>query len=298
MTGQETAVDCVWQVTFNLPDRAAVEVFEEALEGLVNGLSSFKNVSAPGWKVTAYAAGEPDRLNIQGRLRVAAGIANVALPDIGISPVEQRDWVAELEHTLPPIHVGPYYVFGSHVRDVPPDGAIAIQVDAGQAFGTGNHETTLGCLQAIESVCVDRGPSNPLDLGTGSGILAIAVAKRFGVRVTASDNDPIAIDVARENAGLNGVGEKVDFYVADGLDMAELIVKAPYDLIVANIVANPLIALSSDIAGALTRSGYLILSGILLGQADDVTEAYRENGLRLEDRIEAGDWVTLTLGHT
>ena len=298
MTGQETAVDCVWQVTFDLPDRAAVEVFEEALQELVNGLSSFENVVAPGWQVTGYAAEEPDRLDILARFRAAAAIANVALPDIGISPVEQRDWVAELEHTLPPIHVGPYYVFGSHVRDVPPDGAIAIRVDAGLAFGTGNHETTCSCLQAIESVCADREPSNPLDLGTGSGILAIAVAKRFGVRVTASDNDPIAIDVARENAGLNGVREKVDFHVADGLDMAELMAKAPYDLIVANIVANPLIALSSDITGALTGSGHLILSGILLGQVDDVTEAYRENGLRLKDRIEAGEWVTLTLGHT
>ena len=121
MTGQETAVDCVWQVTFNLPDRAAVKVFEEALEELVNGLSSFENVVASGWQITGYAAGEPDRLEILARLRVAAAIANVALPDIEISPVEKRDWVAELEHTLPPIHVGPYYVFGSHVRDLPPD---------------------------------------------------------------------------------------------------------------------------------------------------------------------------------
>ncbi|MGB0630282.1 MAG: 50S ribosomal protein L11 methyltransferase [Alphaproteobacteria bacterium] len=296
MTGDGSATGDIWQIDIDLPDNFAVAPVEAALEDIATGLSSFEIIGTPGWRITAYTAGEPDRADVLARLAVAAAAADIAMPDIDVSRVTEKDWVAEVERALAPIHVGPYYVFGSHVTDPPPDGSIAIRIDAGQAFGTGNHETTRGCLQAIETLCAERAPSNPLDVGTGSGILAIALAKRLGGRVTASDNDPIAVDVATENAGLNGVGDLICFHRAEGLDLPALQAGAPYDLVVANIVANPLIGLSADIAGALAEDGRVVLSGILLDQAEDVAAAYVANGLTLIERIEIGDWATLTLG--
>ena len=286
----------IWQISFELADRTGVEAFEAVLEDVVTGVSSFEIVGTPGWRITVYTAGEPDHADILARLGTAAATSNVAMPDIDVSPVEAREWVAEAERALAPIEVGPFYVYGSHVTDAPPNGAIPIRIDAGQAFGTGNHETTKGCLQAIEAICQRQEPANPLDVGTGSGILAIALAKRLDIRVTASDNDAIAVDVASENAELNGVGGLVDFHLADGLDLAAIQAKAPYDLIVANIVANPLIAMSDAIGSALADSGQVVLSGILLDQSEDVVAAYQASGLGLLSRDEIGDWVTLTLG--
>lgn len=286
----------IWQISFELADRTSVEAFEAVLEDVVTGVSSFEIVGTPGWRITGYTAGEPDHADILARLGTAAATSNVAMPDIDVSPVEAREWVAEAERALAPIEVGPFYVYGSHVTDAPPNGAIPIRIDAGQAFGTGNHETTKGCLQAIEAICQRQEPAKPLDVGTGSGILAIALAKRLDIRVTASDNDAIAVDVASENAELNGVGGLVDFYLADGLGLAAIQAKAPYDLIVANIVANPLIAMSDAIGSALADSGQVVLSGILLDQWEDVVAAYQASGLGLLSRDEIGDWVTLTLG--
>ncbi|CAN0498250.1 unnamed protein product, partial [Discosporangium mesarthrocarpum] len=173
--------------------------------------------------------------------------------------------------------------------------SVAIQIDAGLAFGTGNHETTQGCLMALEAVMADRPPASTIDIGTGSGILAIAVAKRFDVDVLASDIDPIAIDVARENAVINGVEARIRFVVSDGLEAPEIASLAPYDLILANIVANPLIALAPGISGIAAIGGHVILSGILLEQADGVTAAYAEGGLLLKDRFDLGNWSTLVL---
>lgn len=286
----------IWQISFELADRTSVEAFEAVLEDVVTGVSSFEIVGTPGWRITVYTAGEPDHADILARLGTAAATSNVAMPDIDVSPVEAREWVAEAERALAPIEVGPFYVYGSHVTDAPPNGAIPIRIDAGQAFGTGNHETTKGCLRAIEAICQRQEPAKPLDVGTGSGILAIALAKRLDIRVTASDNDAIAVDVASENAELNGVGGLVDFYLADGLGLAAIQAKAPYDLIVANIVANPLIAMSDAIGSALADSGQVVLSGILLDQWEDVVAAYQASGLGLLSRDEIGDWVTLTLG--
>ena len=134
-----------------------------------------------------------------------------------------------------------------------------------------------------------------LDIGTGSGILAIAIAKRFNVDVMASDIDPIAIDVARENAGINGVEDRIDLVVSEGLDSDVIMASAPYDLVLANIVANPLVALAPGISGIVADGGHVILSGILLEQADSVAAAYAGNGLILKDRIDLGNWSTLIL---
>ena len=295
MTGSGSPDGELWLISFDLPDRAGVSIFEDALEDIVTGLSSFEIIGTPGWRITGLTMGEPDRNEVLTRLGGAANRAETDVPDVEILAVEERDWVAEAEKALAPIHVEPFYVYGSHVTDQPPDGAIAIRIDAGQAFGTGNHETTRGCLQAIEMICAEQAPSAPLDIGTGSGILAIALARRTDAHVTASDNDPIAVDVAAENAAVNGVGNRISFHVVEGLDLPAIRASTPYDLIVANILANPLISLSADIAGAGAAFGRVILSGILGSQEDEVITAYQVEGLNLIKRIEIGEWTTLVL---
>lgn len=285
----------IWEVVIELPTGEHRAAFEASIEEYVTGYAIFEVEGTPRWRLTGYVDGAPDQAAITASVSAAADGAGLKTPEIGFAPVAQKDWVAEVEKTLTPIHVPPYYVFGSHIRDTPPANAIAIQIDAGLAFGTGNHETTQGCLQAIEAVYDGRSPSSPIDIGTGSGILAIAVAKRFGIDVMASDIDPIAIDVARENAAINGVGDRLRFAVSDGLDSAEITEAAPYDLVLANIVANPLIALAPDIAAISAPGGYVILSGILREQADNVIAVYSDAGLSLGDRIDLGNWTTLIL---
>lgn len=285
----------IWEIVFELPTGDHRAAFEASIEEYVTGYAVFEVEGTPRWRLTGYTDGAPDQAAIAASVSAAATEQGATTPDIRYAPLVQKDWVAEAEKTLTPIHVPPYYVFGSHIRDTPPPDAIAIQIDAGLAFGTGNHATTQGCLQALEAVYAGRSPTSPIDIGTGSGILAIAVTKRFDIDVIASDIDPIAIDVARENAAINGVEERIGFTVSDGLESPEITEPAPYDLILANIVANPLIALAPGIAAISAPGGHVILSGILREQAEDVAAAYRAVGLSLDDRIELGDWTTLIL---
>tara|TARA_R110002110_G_scaffold74388_9_gene196723 strand:- start:5245 stop:6129 length:885 start_codon:yes stop_codon:yes gene_type:complete len=285
----------IWEIGIELPTGDHRAAFEEVIESFVTGHAIFEVEGTPRWRLTGYTDGPPDENAVKASVAAAAAAAGIACPDVRFAGVIEKDWVAEVEKTLTPIHVPPYYVFGSHIRDTPPPNSIAIQIDAGLAFGTGNHETTQGCLQALESVLADQPPKSPIDIGTGSGILAIAVAKRFGVDVMASDIDPIAIDVARENAAINGVADRIAFAVSDGLDNAEIAASAPYDLILANIVANPLIALAPGISAIAAMGGYVILSGILREQAASVIAAYRERGMSLKERIDLGNWSTLVL---
>lgn len=285
----------IWEIVIELPTGEHRAAFETSIEEFATGHAVFEIEGTPRWRLTGYTDGVPDQVAITARVSATAAEAGVNTPDIGFAPVVQKDWVAEVEKTLTPIHVPPYYVFGSHIRETPPPQSIAIQIDAGLAFGTGNHETTQGCLMALEAVLADRPPKSPIDIGTGSGILAIAVAKRFDVDVLASDIDPIAIDVARENAAINSVEDRIRFAVSDGLEDANIVSSAPYDLVLANIVANPLIALAPGISDIAAIGGHVILSGILLEQADSVRAAYAEGGLSLKDRIDLGNWTTLIL---
>jgi ribosomal protein L11 methyltransferase len=284
-----------WEIVIELPTGDRRELFETAIEDYVAGHALFEIENTPRWRLTGYTDSPPDTVAIEARVALAAAAAGIDTPQVRIGPVVEKDWVAESERSLPALHVGPYFVYGSHIREPAPADAIAIKIDAGLAFGTGNHETTQGCLQALERLFAEKMPENPIDIGTGSGILAIALAKRCRAPVTASDIDPIAIDVARENAEINGVGDRISFCVTDGVEGEDIDGGAPYDLIVANIVANPLIALAGGIVGLLSVDGCVILSGILNEQAAAVTAAYTAEDLSFKDSIELGNWTTLIL---
>jgi ribosomal protein L11 methyltransferase len=209
--------------------------------------------------------------------------------------MEDVDWNAISLRGLHPVRAGRFLVHGSHDRHVAKPGRIAIEVDAAQAFGTGHHATTAGCLIALEEVLKRRRPVNALDMGTGSGLLAIAIAKATRRPVLGTDIDPVAVKIAAQNAALNHVAPLTRMITADGTRHQEIRWGAPYDLIVANILAGPLMRLAPDIARILAPGGQLILSGLLTGQRERVVAAYGLQGIVLQRAKPFEEWSVLTL---
>ena len=251
------------------------------------------------WRLDAYFAAPPTRemLDVLRSLVPSAADAEPA-----VEQVEDEDWVTLSQQGLEPIRAGRFFVHTPLHRESVPDDAIALEIDAGRAFGTGQHETTSGCLVALSDLKA-RGANfaNLLDLGTGTGLLAFAALKLWpAARAAASDIDPVSIEVAEENAEINcvRVGRargQVELAVAAGMEHPRLKARAPYDLIIANILAGPLIELAPSVAAALAPGGRLLLAGLLNHQAEPVAAAYRRHGLMLSRRIDRGDWPTLVM---
>ena len=251
------------------------------------------------WQLEAYFDGKPNSAAlaaVQALVPSSAGVKAVA------HKIRDMDWVTLSQAGIEPVHAGRFYVHTATNKGDVPAGATAFRIDAGLAFGTGTHETTTGCLQMLDGLkrkgLVVR---NLLDLGTGTGLLAFAAMHLWPrAFATASDIDPKSIDVTAENAGINGVAlgggqGELALTVAAGMQNPLLIGGAPYDLIIANILAGPLIELAPSIAMALAEGGTLILAGLLEGQAETVARAYRREGLRLAGRIDNGHWPALRL---
>ncbi|MEO0619782.1 MAG: 50S ribosomal protein L11 methyltransferase [Pseudomonadota bacterium] len=270
----------------------------DALSPHADALSWFEDADAPGlWRVIAYAEAAASAnafRQVVADVPGAAALASMAsweqLPD--------TDWVAESQARLAPVHAGGFVVHGSHDRDAVADHGEPIEIEAGAAFGTAHHGTTTGCLEAITAVAqAHPDKARILDLGTGSGILAIAARRRFpGARIVASDIDPVAVFVAAENARLNGA-EAIAFVEADGVNKEPIRAPAPYDLVIANILAGPLIAMSGDVVRVLEggERAHVILSGLLDEQADDVLATYIAEGLACSSKIQRDGWTTLIL---
>lgn len=204
------------------------------------------------------------------------------------------NWVARSLEGLKPVLAGGFYVYGSH-EDAPPPGVTGIKIDAAQAFGTGHHETTTGCLEAIDRVLKRRRYSSMIDVGTGTGVLAIALAKRTHLPVLATDIDPIAVDTTVANARDNGVARNIIAIEATGLDHRQIVAGSPYDLVVANILAGPLVALAPAVRKVTQVGATIILSGILNTQANRVISAYGLQHIVLKQKIEKKEWTTLVL---
>lgn len=246
------------------------------------------------WRVDIFAGPNvpPDELEADVRRGMGEDIAGL---DVVSEQIEDADWVAQSLAGLDPVEAGRFLVHGSHDRDKVPADSIGIQVEAALAFGTGHHGTTRGCLLAFEQLLQERRPQRILDLGTGTGVLAIAAAKALRQEILASDIDPVSVGIARENAALNDVAGLVRVVEADGLDDPAIAGDAPYDLVFANILAGPLIALAPDIARVVAPGGTVILSGLLAEQEAMVTDAYRAQGLTVVERTPLDAWMTLTL---
>lgn len=209
------------------------------------------------------------------------------LPDI--------DWVSHSLEGLQPVRAGRFLVHGSHDRDQIRANDLSIEIDAGRAFGTGHHGTTAGCLEMIERVTRRVPCQNALDLGTGSGVLALGIAMLTRARVLATDIDPVAIDVARDNVRINRCGNRVRLQTAAGFHSDVFIKSGPFDLIVANILARPLMGMAPAITRNLTADGQLILSGILAQQRMKVLAAFNTQRLYHKETLWRNGWVTLLL---
>ena len=245
------------------------------------------NEAAPGrWHVIVYFANAPDK---------ARRAALARFGRFTIAELPETDWVAKSLEGLKPVRAGRFLIHGAHDRDRVKPNDIAIEIEAGQAFGTGHHGTTIGCLIAIEREAKTRPILNALDIGTGSGVLAIALARQAKARVLASDIDPVATRVANENVRLNGVAALVHTITATGLAGRAFRDRAPYDLVVANILAGPLAALAPAIRRHVAPGGTVILSGLLPEQRARIVAAYRSTGLVLVRSMIVDGWLTLVL---
>jgi ribosomal protein L11 methyltransferase len=282
------------QVSTSLPQAEACALVDaaSARDNFVLTASAHEDAGSGAWVFEATCAGEPDLAALAALARQTLGFAVT----FAVKPLDPAiNWVAKSLEGLAPVTAGGFYVYGSHEAAAPPAGLTAIRIDAAEAFGTGHHETTTGCLEAMEVVLKRRRPRRPLDVGTGTGVLAIALARRLRMPVIASDIDAVAVRTTADNAHNNGVGALIVPVAAAGLESPVIRGSGPYDLIVANILAGPLVHLAPAIGRAAKSGGTVILSGILNAQAARVIAAYRAAGLVLERKLVRGEWTTLLL---
>ena len=277
------------QITARGP-RAACEAAFDALDVEAGGgaCSMIEEDEAAGiWRIDAFPAYDDDARQAEALLMAASGlvVTRVRLAD--------ADWIALSLSGLPPVIAGRFFVYGAHDEGRVPVNAIALRIEAGAAFGTGHHGTTVGCLLAFDALLKARRFNRVLDVGTGTGVLAIATARSGSRRVVGTDIDPDAVRIAAENAALNAAGGR--FVRADGLAERAVRAVAPYDLVFANILARPLIGMAQDIRRALRPGGLVILSGLLRSQARAVRAAYLARGFRAVRRLDIDAWTTLVL---
>jgi ribosomal protein L11 methyltransferase len=203
------------------------------------------------------------------------------------------DWLAMALSGLPPVRAGRFFIYGMHDRGRTPPNAVNLRIEAGAAFGTGHHGTTVGCLMAYDRLLKARGYARVLDVGAGTGVLAIAAARTGSKTAVGTDIDAVSVRISRENAVVNGTSAK--FVHASGLGHRLVAAQAPYDLVFANILARPLVSLAQDIKGALKPGGTAILSGLLRTQERYVRAAYLARGFRLAFAIRRDAWCALVL---
>jgi ribosomal protein L11 methyltransferase len=277
------------------PEQTAKHVVDLLTESFFEGQAAIAAFERPDgrWDVTVHFAEPPDQDSIRELVGLAAGgeVAKAATFDT----VEAKDWVKATLEELVPVRAGRFIVHGHHDRARVPANKLGIEIEAALAFGTGHHGTTRGCLLLLDHVLKAYSPRRVLDLGTGTGVLAIAAAKALHGHVLASDIDPLSVRVARENARLNGTGDLVETIQAIGFSAPQFASRGPFDLVLANILANPLRQMATAMATHLAPSGSVILSGLLPPQAQGVIAAYRARGLLLQRHLQIEGWSSLLM---
>ncbi len=277
-----------------IPGEDAAYLLADDLEALVpepTGVGVFEIEDGSGmWEVGAYFTEAPD----QAALSVLAALRGAKL--FAVSDIPEQDWVSKVQRELAPVAAGRFFVYGAHDADKVPEDAIALLIEAQMAFGTGHHGTTLGCLRAFDALLTDGFEGKKVaDIGCGTAVLAMAAAHVLPGQVLASDIDPVAVDVAQANVAANGLDGRVNCVVAAGFDTPALSDASPFDLIFANILKGPLVGLAPEMAAHTAPGGYVILSGILNEQADEVVGVYQQNGFNLVQSDSIVDWTTLVM---
>ncbi|MBU2956942.1 50S ribosomal protein L11 methyltransferase [Paracoccus sp. 1_MG-2023] len=275
--------------------REAAEALAEACEELTpepvgTGVFEIEDGS-DRWEVGVYFTETPDEISLA--LLAAAHGANPFV----VSELPEVDWVAHVRRELSPVSAGRFYVHGSHDAENVPEGVEALCIEAAMAFGTGHHNTTKGCLEAIDRLASEGYEARRIaDIGCGTAVLAMGAARIWPVTVLASDIDPVAVDTAAANVIANGLDGRVVCVEAAGFDHPTLHEAAPYDLVLANILKQPLIDLAPDMARHVVEGGRIVMSGILTTQAEDVIAAYEAQGFALIRRDDLVEWSTLVMG--
>lgn len=243
--------------------------------------------------VEAVTDAPPNRGQIEMAVAIAAAAMGVARPEVVVREIPDIDWQAKVLESLPAIEVGRFRVRGRHVTEPARPGMFDLEIEAGAAFGSGEHETTRACLEALGHVLKRSRPRRVLDLGCGTGVLGLAAAKAAKADVLLTDIDPRAVEVAHAAARRNGA--LLPARVADGWQAPAIQARAPYDLVLANILARPLRAMAGDLYRGLKPGGRAILSGFLYWQEPFVMAPHRARGFQLERRVRQGDWLALTI---
>lgn len=289
-TAQTISDEIYWPETFAFPP--TVTTFETPEDPMI-------------WKVRVYHNGLPNANTLKEIIATFNQVPGVEIDGLAFEAVEDKDWVSESQKQLAPVEAGRFIAFGSHDKDNIDASKIPLLVDAGQAFGTGSHETTKGCLMFLDQL--EAGgftPKNALDLGSGSGILAMGSLSLWDVPVLATDNDDVAVERAAFILGENDkptrpVGTMdqaaIALVVADGFEDGCFQAEGPFDLITANILAAPLIRFAHDVVKNMNKGGKLILAGLMIDQEDDVIAAYKREGLTLSQKRHDGNWSILLM---
>jgi ribosomal protein L11 methyltransferase len=281
-------------VTGEASARRIADLLGESFDPAETAVAAFERedgTARPDWLVEVYFANPPDQPAVADLIRLAAG----APVEVSFDLFGQKDWVAASLEGLSPVPAGRFTVHGRHDRARIPGNTIAIEIEAALAFGTGHHGTTRGCLLALDDLLKRRRPGRPLDLGTGTGVLAIAAARALKQKVVASDIDPVAVATARTNVRHNRARPYVAPVVARGTASPAIRAGAPYDLVFANILVGPLVRLAAPVARLLAPRATVILSGLLHAHANAALAAYRQQDLCLVRRYRLDEWTTLVL---
>jgi len=277
-------------------EQTARRVADLLTESFVEGEAAISAFEGPHgrWDIAVHFAEAPDQSAVREMVGLAAGEAIAQA--ISFDTVQARDWVKATLEELVPVHAGRFIVHGRHDRARVPPNKLGIEIEAALAFGTGHHGTTRGCLLLLDRLLKAHRPRRVLDLGTGTGVLAIAASKALRGNVLASDIDPLSVKVAAENARLNGAGGLVETIQARGFSAKAFKRRGPFDLVLANILANPLRRMATPLSQHLAPGALVILSGLLPPQAAAVIADYRARGLVLRRHVQLEGWSSLLMG--
>ena len=292
-----------WEIRLTVAEHA--EVFAEFVAAACgsDAMSFHRDGEGQGWLVSIIAEAEPAAARLSRAVDEATLLTGISPSSRSVCALPDKDWLEENRRSFPPLDIACFHIRGSHVESPPPEDRLVLRLDAGQAFGSGTHATTHGCLvmleKHLEGIEVQEGGRlRVADIGSGSGILAMAASKlRPDAHVIAVDSDPVAVRVAEENAAANGLADGIVCGVSDGYGAELVRESAPFDLILANILPTPLVDMASDAASCLATHGALIVSGLNEGHADNIAAAHASAGLAICDRFCLDGWVTLVFRH-
>ena len=283
-----------WRFFVQVPmDR--IDVFADGLADLADIVSMVEVEEDITWAVEGLCAQRPEAAVIAARAAVLALACGLPEPPVTVERVPDVDWLAKVYAGFPPIRAGRFYIYGSHITEPPPAATRRLKIDAATAFGSGEHGSTYGCLKAIDGLARGRPRRRVMDMGCGSGILGLAAARVWPGTVDLVDIDPESVRVTRLNARINRVQQRIRSQAGNGWHTALARRGAKYDLIIANILARPLMKMARQLSRRLAPGGRVVLAGLLKRQARAVAAAHRYQGLHLVRRRPVGNWMTLEL---